>query len=243
MIIASVSVSITPTAVLTAVLVAIALICLYRKRFRRELVYDVPTNYKQPPLPPCVRRLDSGIDDTNTNNNTDDQSPAHVHNVICQLESSTSQLEDGIVSPDSEVTVATSSTTTPNNSPPSEKNNTDIVNNTIIAQSLAISPDAVVSARPPSPTHSVEMDLSLERADGTDLLLNLEVGVAIKESTAENMTDECRVPTPDVAVNALYQPSTNFNFERNSAYGTDVAIAPEIQTSKNIAYEHSDPTM
>ena len=48
------------------------------------------------------------------------------------------------------------------------------------------------------------------------------------------------MPSPNVAMNVSYQPSTNLNFERNFAYGTNVAIAPEIETSENIAYEHSE---
>ena len=117
------------------------------------------------------------------------------------------------------------------------------MNDTILSQSLATNPDAAVSGRPPSPSHSVETDLPSERADETNFLSNLEVGEATEESTADNTNDKLRVPSPDVATNVSYQPSTNFNIESNSAYGTNVAIAPEIQTSENIAYEHSDPTM
>ena len=37
--------------------------------------------------------------------------------------------------------------------------------------------------------------------------------------------------------NVSYQPSTNFTFATNSAYGADIAIAPEIDTEGNMAYE------
>ena len=36
--------------------------------------------------------------------------------------------------------------------------------------------------------------------------------------------------------NSAYQPSTNFSFARNPAYGTNVGIAPEIETEDNAAY-------
>jgi hypothetical protein len=39
--------------------------------------------------------------------------------------------------------------------------------------------------------------------------------------------------------NASYQPSTNFEFVANPAYGTDIAIAPEIPTEDNIAYQRT----
>ena len=39
--------------------------------------------------------------------------------------------------------------------------------------------------------------------------------------------------------NTSYQPSTSFVCFNNPAYGTDVAIAPEIPTEDNIAYQHT----
>ena len=38
--------------------------------------------------------------------------------------------------------------------------------------------------------------------------------------------------------NVSYQPSTNFIFATNPAYETDIAIAPEIPTEENVAYQH-----
>ena len=118
----------------------------------------------------------------------------------------------------------------------SEFNNT---NETVVLQSSITNSDAVVSVVSP-PTHSTETDSSLEIVDRADIPSDLEVGEPKEDSTAENTNDELRVPSPDVAVNASYQPSTNFNLERNSAYGTNVAIAPEIETSENTAYEQSN---
>ena len=46
------------------------------------------------------------------------------------------------------------------------------------------------------------------------------------------------IPSPNVTEDASYQPSTRFSLEMNLAYGTNIAIAPEIEASNNIAYEH-----
>ena len=84
------------------------------------------------------------------------------------------------------------------------------------SQPLATNPDAVVSAKH-SPIRSVEIDLSLERAEGTDPPLNLEVREATDKSTAENTDDELRMSSPDVEVhkNVLHQLSTSFNLDRD----------------------------
>ena len=70
---------------------------------------------------------------------------------------------------------------------------------------------------------STQLDLSSERADGASVQLNQEVGV----TTVTNSSD--------------FKPNTNFDVERNLAYGTNIAIAPEIETSENMAYEHTHP--
>ena len=40
-------------------------------------------------------------------------------------------------------------------------------------------------------------------------------------------------------VTVPYESSTNLMFVTNSAYGTDVTIAPEVKTEGNIAYDHN----
>ena len=66
---------------------------------------------------------------------------------------------------------------------------------------------------------------------------NLPLNLATDDK-AENPNDEFRViPSPNVIENVSYQPSTRFSLERNLAYGTDIAIAPEIETAANIAYK------
>ena len=68
---------------------------------------------------------------------------------------------------------------------------------------------------------------------------NLPLNLAT-DDRAENPNDEFGViPSPNVIENVSYQPSTRFSLERNPAYGTDIAIAPEIGTRANVAYEHT----
>lgn len=243
---ASVLAVLVPVLLPIIAVILISIVIWYRRRSR---VFDAPTNYNQRPLPPApsVRMDSAGINDTNTNNNSDGQPQEHVHNVIHQHESTS--LDGRVVSPDSEDFASNSSTTTPTDSPLSNEENDNTVIYAVISQPPAINPDAVVSARVPSTTH---LDLSSERAD---LPLNVEDGDTTDESTrenanevreirdestAENLSDELRMLSPNVAMNVSYQPSTSFNFQRNSAYGTNVAIAPEIETTENIAYEHSE---
>ena len=228
----SISVLVTLTTVIV-VLAAIALIYFagtrYKRNARRELVYDIPYNYQLPPLPPRIKRMDSGLYDTISNASNDgvqDQPQAHA-----QRESKS--LDGKVVSPDSKIFADNSCTSMLNNSPISDENDNTVDDNAI-SQFPATSSDAVVNASSLPPVHSVETDLSSEKANGIDLPLNLEAG---EESTS---SDEFRIPSPNVTVNVSYQPSTNFSPERNPAYGTNVAIAPEINTSENIAYEHSD---
>ena len=53
-----------------------------------------------------------------------------------------------------------------------------------------------------------------------------------------DVEDQVNEPRMNIMVNVSYQPSsTCFNIERNPAYGTDIAVAPEIETSENITYE------
>ena len=59
-----------------------------------------------------------------------------------------------------------------------------------------------------------------------------------KESTTREETVQCHVQMQE---NASYQPMANTNFVlfANPAYGTDIAIAPEIPTEDNIAYQRT----
>ena len=83
------------------------------------------------------------------------------------------------------------------------------------------------------PSTNPNLDIASTHLVGTDLPLDVDT------DTAENLNDELRIPSPNITENVSYQPTTSFSQERNPAYGTNVAIAPEIETSENIAYEHS----
>ena len=123
------------------------------------------------------------------------------------------------------------STTVLNNSPPCnglDANNT--VNNGIMSQNQpAIDGplDAAVNCTRPSGR--------LRTTDETEPPVNLQAGVITTELT--DVEDQVNEPRMNIMVNVSYQPSTCFNFERNPACGTDIAVAPEIETSENIAYE------
>ena len=58
-------------------------------------------------------------------------------------------------------------------------------------------------------------------------------------ATIEDVEEDVRMRMGE---NSAYQPSTSFSFARNSAYGTNVSIAPEIETEENAAY-HCDTTI
>jgi hypothetical protein len=61
---------------------------------------------------------------------------------------------------------------------------------------------------------------------------NLPLNLATNRAEIPN--DELGIPSPNTTENVSYQPSTRFSLERNPAYGTSIAIAPEIETSANI---------
>ena len=72
---------------------------------------------------------------------------------------------------------------------------------------------------------------------------NLSEGESAKHdslyATIEDVEEDVRMRMDE---NSAYQPSTSFSFARNSAYGTNVSIAPEIETEENAAY-HCDTTI
>jgi hypothetical protein len=72
---------------------------------------------------------------------------------------------------------------------------------------------------------------------------NLPLNLATNRAEIPKFNDE-GIPSPNTTENVSYQPSTRFSLERNPAYGSkDIAIAPEIETSTNIAYEHINPNL
>ena len=227
----------TITASITVAVIYVIVTQCRKRKSKRELLYDVPYNYELPPLPPRIGRMESGIYDTISNGSNDgpqNQPQALQVENISQCEHIS---QDRIVLPGSEVPAASMS-------PPSDEND-NTVNDTVVSQfPPATSPDAIISARSDASScmQLAEIDLSSERANGSDLLLDLKAGVTTNEPTAETQNDEFRTPRTkfNITANVSYQPSTNFDFERNPAYRTNVAIAPEIETRENIAYEHSE---
>ena len=89
------------------------------------------------------------------------------------------------------------------------------------------------------PTVRPRLALSLEGAGNCPLN-----GEITNEFTgAEESPYDELIRTDVVRENLSHQSSKIFDFEANPAYGTDVAIAPEIATSDNIAYETGESTM
>jgi hypothetical protein len=83
-------------------------------------------------------------------------------------------------------------------------------------------------------TNSDTVRLSSTHSDSP----SIESPLNLATNRAKTPNDELGIPSPNVTENVSYQPSTRFSLERNPAYGTNIAIAPEIETSANIAYEH-----
>ena len=231
-IIISIIVTITTVIIVLVSTYFIVTQCKKKKESGREIIYDVPYGYELPPLPPprVVLRRNSEIYETISNGSDDE-----LHNqpqVV--LDDNSSQHEsrslENVVVEDSEA-----STTVLNNSPPCnghDANNT--VNNGIMSQNqpaIASPLDAAVNCTRPS-----DRLRTTDETDETEPPVNLQAGVITTELT--DVEDQVNEPRMNIMVNVSYQPSsTCFNIERNPAYGTDIAVAPEIETSENIAYE------
>ena len=72
---------------------------------------------------------------------------------------------------------------------------------------------------------------------GSDIQEKNEASPEIRRE--ENDMEECETGLR-MEENQSYQPSTNFIFVTNSSYGTNVAIAPDISTQENVAYNRMD---
>ena len=66
--------------------------------------------------------------------------------------------------------------------------------------------------------------------------------VTISKDTSNIIEFSTSIEDPDI-VQRENQPSPHFTLTANSAYGTDVATAPEILTERNKAYEHNEVTI
>ena len=149
--------------------------------------------------------MSSGIYDIISNgSNCDLQNQPQANVQISQRESRSLDRAHSVqvVLPDREVSAATDN---------SQCYNTNKNGNTESVISHATT-DAITCTRP----SSTQLDSSSERANGASVQLNQEVGV----TTMTNSSDDLRT-IDTVTVNMSYQPSTNFDVERNLAYGTN----------------------
>ena len=183
-----------------------------RCRRGQLIIYDTPCNYQLPPLPPRMLRMDSGNYDTISNDSMKDdlqrQPPGYTPSESNSLENK----------PDDETIAANRCLINSFND-----ESVEATNNIAVAQFPSTNPDTAKD----SAAHSIGKDSPSERAN---LPLNL--------ATDDRANDELGViPSPNVIENVSYQPRTRFSLERNPAYGTDIAIAPEIETGANIAYQ------
>ena len=210
-----ISMLVTLTAVIIVVMVVVILYFAGTRCRRGQLtIYDTPYNYQLPPLPPRVLRMDSGNYDIISNGSKDDlqkQPPGYTQSESNSLDN---KLDDETIAANRCL----------NNSFSDES--VEATNGIATSQFLSTNPDTAKD----SATHSIGIDSPSERAN---LPLNLAT-----DDRAENPNDEFGViPSPNVIENVSYQPSTRFSLERNPAYGTDIAITPEIETDANIAYK------
>ena len=216
--------------------------------------YDVPYNYTLPPLPPRVHRMDSGIYDTISNCDRNDVesettfSNAAVNSNVCNRISFTheqSKIENGDVS-STGVIDATGTEILQNNyvsesesiqNPPDslsdgsgvQENNLRVRENRTIASTGNINTEG-----------NREVNESVSIVGALGLQRNQEGEGQVDATNIQTYSGEESTTCAEVRMqeNASYQPSTKFVLIANPAYGTDIAIAPEISTEDNIAYQH-----
>ena len=68
-------------------------------------------------------------------------------------------------------------------------------------------------------------------------LEEISTGVHVHHHPSGNTKLKALVNGTTMRVNELYE-TTNTHLARNPAYGTNIAIAPEIATEENVAYDH-----
>ena len=212
-----ISLLVTLTTVIILVMVVIILYFAGTRCIRGQLIiYDTPYNNELPPLPPRILRMDSGNYDTISNSSKDDLQ----RQPLGYTQSESNSLDN---KPDDEIVAANRCLINSFND-----KSIEATNGIAISQFPSTNPDTAKN----SSTHSIGIDSSSERAN---LPLNLAT-----DDRAENPNDELGIiPSPNVTGDASHQPSTRFSLETNLAYGTNIAIAPEIEASNNIAYEHT----
>jgi hypothetical protein len=202
----------------TAVMIVVVLVYCAGTRCRRGQlnIYDTPYNYHLPPLP---SHLQETVYDTISNGSRDDVPNQPLAHTQTQSESKSPDNKS-----DGEIIAANRCLI---NSPFSDESG-KATNDIAISQFSSTNPDTawLSSIGTDSPSEKANLPLNLAFDDRADD----EFGI---------------IPSPNDAKNISYQPtcSTRFSLERNPAYGTDIAIAPEIEITQNIAYEYSNSTI
>ena len=206
-----------------------------RRRLRQH-VYDVPDHYPLPPLPPRIHRLDSGINDTISNKDVEyDETFFTAATGINDIPWNThgqSNIENG----DDPSTGAENfqNTVVENDLMQNFNESVKVQENENIARAANINFERIpVINESIFDAEALGLQEHQEIADESVIQPNtLE-----KESTTCDSEETAHVQMQE---NTSYQPSTNFVYFNNPAYVTNnIAIAPEILTEDNSAYQHT----
>ena len=208
--------------------------------------YDVPYHYTLPPLPPRVHRMDSGIYDIISNNDMESET-AFSTAPVNSNEHEQSKIENGDVL--STGVIDTTGTEIFQNNNMSES---DSMQNPPASEGSGMQENKIGENRAMAANINVESNRVVnesifgvgafglqgdqEREKQVDALPSISHAYTAHAEEESITRAEVHVQLQE---NASYQPSTNFDFTANLAYGTDIAIAPEIPTEANIAYQHT----
>ena len=220
--------------------VGICLIFMLRNHYqkRRLTLYDVPYNYALPPLPPRIQRMDSGLYDTIYESKVSESELNTVHSSQepvkdIALHSLTATCDGSRIQ---ESGVGENQTETDDTEANREVDEMNV--NTSCEGVNMLENDVTVGTETGSTEVNREVDKMEENtsSEGEKMVENdVTVGTETEESTI------CTGVT--MQENESYQPSTNFDFTANPAYETDIAIAPEIPTEDNVAYQYQHNIM
>ena len=223
------------------------------KRRRRQDFYDVPYYYTLPPLPPRVQRTDpdSEIYDFISKKNMECETSFSIAvegDIPCHRISFTlgqSNVENGdapstgsgvIDTTDAEVSQNTVAENDAMQNPHTFNESAEVQENENLARAANINFENKAVAKE-SIIFGTE---ALGLQENQDKVAADEGVIQANTLQEENMTQLCEETVHvQMQENALYQPSTNFVLFANPAYGTDIAIAPEIPTEDNIAYQRT----
>ena len=224
------------------------------KQRRRQNFYDVAYHYALPPLPPRVQEMDSGIYDTISNESTECEttfSTAVVNDILCNGISFTleqSNIENGdapftvISTNDAEVFQNSVAENDAMQNPPTSDKSAEVLENKIGENRARVADINFESNLVVNESIFGAEALGLQKNQDQKKKLMADESV-IQDNTLQEKTMTCDETVHNIQMqeNAMYQPSTiaNFVLFNNPAYGTDIAIAPEIPAENNIAYQHT----